>query len=252
MRLAQQDWNFEKNMEETTKQDTIVAETKAEPRVSEHRAAMPRKGREGGRRGRKERGGDDRARSEFAQKLIGIRRVARVMAGGRRFNFSVGIVVGDKKGRVGVGIGKAADTQVAIEKATRAAKKNMIFVNLTKNRSIRHNVSGKYCASSVEIRPSPGRGLVAGSSVRTVLELAGVSDVTAKLLSRSKNPINNARVAIEALREITASTSSAGRSSQAPSAGSTGSTSSLQAGSPQGSSQPPQNATAGAAGQVAK
>ncbi len=124
------------------------------------------------------------------------------MAGGRRFNFSAAIVLGDKKGRVGVGVGKAGDTQLAIEKATRSAKKNMILLNLTKNRSIPHNVEAKYCASVVEIRPSAGRGLVAGSSVRTVLELAGVTDVTAKILSRSKNPINNARVAIEALRGV--------------------------------------------------
>lgn len=124
------------------------------------------------------------------------------MAGGRRFNFSVAIVIGDKKGRVGVGLGKAADTQLAIEKATRAAKRGMLNLNLTKNRSIPHNVEAKYCASVVEIRPSPGRGMVAGSSVRTVLELAGVSDVTAKLLSRSKNPLNNARAAIEALKGV--------------------------------------------------
>ena len=124
------------------------------------------------------------------------------MAGGRRFNFSAALVLGDKKGRVGVGVGKAADTQLAIEKATRAAKKNMMFINLTKNRSITHNVEAKYCASVVQIRPSPGRGLVAGSSLRTVLELAGVTDVTAKLMSRSKNPINNARVAIEALKKL--------------------------------------------------
>ena len=154
-------------------------------------------GRPGGRGGR-----PDRERSEFAQKLIGIRRVARVMAGGRRFNFSAAIVIGDKKGRVGVGLGKAADTQLAIEKATRHAKKNMISINLTKNRSIRHNIEAKFCASVIEIRPSPGRGLVAGSSVRTVLELAGISDVTAKLMSRSKNPVNNARAAIEALRAV--------------------------------------------------
>lgn len=134
--------------------------------------------------------------------MIGIRRVARVMAGGRRFNFSVAIVLGDKKGRVGVGVGKAADTQLAIEKATRHAKRNMINLNLTKNRSIPHNVEAKYCASVIQIRPAAGRGLVAGSSVRTVLELAGVSDVTAKLLSRSKNSINNARAAIEALKQI--------------------------------------------------
>jgi small subunit ribosomal protein S5 len=124
------------------------------------------------------------------------------MAGGRRFNFSVGIVLGDKQGRVGVGLGKAADTQLAIEKATRSAKRNMITLKLTQNHSIPHDVHAKYCASVVEIRPSPGRGLVAGSSVRTVLELAGVSDVTAKLLSRSKNPLNNARAAMDALKSI--------------------------------------------------
>ncbi len=160
--------------------------------------------RGGGDRRGPRRGGNrpERERSEFAQKMIGIRRVARVMAGGRRFNFSVAIVIGDKKGRVGVGVGKAADTQLAIEKATRAAKRHMITLNLTKNRSIKHNVEAKFCASVVEIRPSPGRGLVAGSSVRSVLEMAGVSDVTAKLLSRSKNPINNARAAVQALSSV--------------------------------------------------
>lgn len=154
--------------------------------------------RRGPRRGGPRQGGDER-RSEFAQKLLGIRRVARVMAGGRRFNFSVAIVLGDKKGRVGVGLGKAADTQLAIEKASRSAKRHMITLDLTKNNSIKHNIEAKYCASVIQIRPSPGRGLVAGSSVRTVLELAGITDVTAKIHSRSKNPINNARAAIEAL-----------------------------------------------------
>lgn len=177
------------------------------PQASERRPFTPRGrgGPGGGPRGnRGPRRGDDRERSEFAQKMIGIRRVARVMAGGRRFNFSAAIVIGDKKGRVGVGIGKAMDTQLAIEKATRAAKKAMITVNLTKTRSIPFNVGSKYASSVVEIRPSPGRGLVAGSSVRTVLELAGVTDVTAKIMSRSKNPFNNARVAIEALRKVAA------------------------------------------------
>ena len=159
-----------------------------------------RGGRPGGRGGPR-RGGDER-RSEFAQKLIGIRRVARVMAGGRRFNFSAALVIGDKKGRVGVGLGKAADTAQAIDKATRAAKRAMITLKLTSNRSLPHQVEAKFCASRVEIRPSPGRGLVAGSSVRTVLELAGVSDVTAKLLSRSHNSVNNARAAIEALKSL--------------------------------------------------
>ena len=185
---------------------TVVAEApaaqdvKAMPEERSERRQFTR-GRGRGPRGDRGRGRDER-RSEFAQKLIGIRRVARVMAGGRRFNFSAALVLGDKKGRVGVGVGKAADTALAIEKATRAAKRSMITLNLKDGRSIPHNVAAKYCASRVEIRPSPGRGLVAGSSVRTVLELGGVSDVTAKILSRSHNPINNARAAIEALRQV--------------------------------------------------
>lgn len=178
--------------------------TERPDRAGASRGRPPRTGdnrdRRGGGRSPRRGGARDDRRSEFAQKIIGIRRVARVMAGGRRFNFSAALVLGDKKGRVGVGVGKAADTALAIEKATRAAKRNMIQLNLTKSRSLPHNVEAKYCASVVEIRPSPGRGLVAGSSVRTVLELAGISDVTAKLLSRSKNPINNARAAVEALR----------------------------------------------------
>ena len=178
--------------------EAVEATPKGEVRVPRDRRGMSRDRRGGERRGR---GNRDERRSEFAQKLIGIRRVARVMAGGRRFNFSVAIVIGDKKGRVGVGLGKAGDTALAIDKATRDAKRNMLALELTKNRSIKHNVRAKHCASVVEIRPSPGRGLVAGSSVRAVLELGGVSDVTAKLLSRSKNPVNNARAAIEALRQ---------------------------------------------------
>lgn len=200
--------NTEQNMaEEVIPTDAQPVAASAAP-VQDKRPARGRgdsRDRRGGPRGGGQRRGgqrDDR-RSEFDSKMIGIRRVARVMAGGRRFNFSVALVLGDKKGRVGVGVGKAADTALAIEKATRAAKRHMVQLNLTKNRSIPHNVDAKYCASVVEIRPSPGRGLVAGSSVRTVLELAGVSDVTAKLLSRSKNPINNARAALAALRSTT-------------------------------------------------
>lgn len=214
MLLAPQDSNFnymtdtnETNMEQVIATDAPVVDVVAAPveaaRPQRRASDRDRRGGGGQRGGSRGRGPQrDERRSEFDSKMIGIRRVARVMAGGRRFNFSAALVLGDKKGRVGVGVGKAADTALAIEKATRHAKRNMIQLNLTKNRSIAHNVEAKYCASVVEIRPSPGRGLVAGSSVRTVLELAGVSDVTAKLLSRSKNPINNARAAIAALQSI--------------------------------------------------
>lgn len=196
--------------EETTQQEntTVASAPRAEDaaqgaaprrRAPRGRGAAAGSGRPGGR-GRGNR--SERPRSEFMQKIIGIRRVTRVMAGGRRFSFSVAIVLGDKNGRVGVGTGKASDTALAIEKAARSAKKHMVTLALTPSKSIPHNVEAKYCASEVEIRPAAGRGLVAGSSVRTVLELAGVTDVTAKLLSRSKNPINNARAAMEALQSI--------------------------------------------------
>lgn len=145
---------------------------------------------------------EERPRSEFDQKIISIRRVARVMAGGRRFNFSVAIVAGNKNGKVGVGLGKAGDTQLAIEKAVRSAKKNMITIPLDKSQMIGHDVDAKYSSSRVMIQPAKGRGLVAGSSVRTVLELGGVRDVTAKIFSRSKNQLNNARAAIKALKEL--------------------------------------------------
>ena len=155
----------------------------------------PRRPRRGGRR-------EERTRPEYDQKIVSIRRVTRVMAGGRRFSFSVSMVIGDKKGKVGVGVGKAGDTQLAIEKAMRAAKKNLITVPMNKDHHIPHDVHVKYASSEVMIMPAPGRGLVAGSSVRTVLELAGVKDVTAKIFSRSKNKLNNARAAVEALKQL--------------------------------------------------
>ncbi len=150
-------------------------------------------GRDGGKRG------SGKFASEFGQKIIDIRRVARVVAGGRRFSFSVVVVVGDKKGKVGVGTGKASDTALAIEKAVTSAKKNMVLIKRTKEGSIPHEVSAKYSSARVTIMPAPGRGLVAGSSVRSVLDLAGVTNITAKLRSGTKNKLNNAQAAVLAL-----------------------------------------------------
>ncbi len=161
-----------------------------------------RRGGAGGNRRPRRGGRQERPRQEFDQKIVSIRRVTRVMAGGRRFSFSVSMVIGDKKGKVGVGVGKAGDTQLAIEKAVRNAKKEMIVVPMTKEGLIPHDVHIKYASSEVMVMPAPGRGLVAGSSVRTVLELAGVKDVSAKLFSRSKNKLNNARAAVEALKQL--------------------------------------------------
>lgn len=194
------------NQVETTTADAPVLDAAA-PRTAA--PAGDSRGR-GGPRGRNERRPrraprrEERVRSEFEQKIISIRRVTRVMAGGRRFNFSVAIVIGNKKGKVGVGIGKAGDTQLAIDKAIRSARKNLIEIPLNKNQHIPHDVHVKLSASEVMIMPAPGRGLVAGSSVRTVLELGGVKDVTAKIFSRSKNKLNNARAAIAALKKLQA------------------------------------------------
>lgn len=140
-----------------------------------------------------------REKPEFDQKILSLRRVTRVMAGGRRFSFSVAMVVGDKKGRVGVGLGKANDTTSAIKKAVRNAKKNMVKVKLTENGSIPFEISAKYKASKILIRPVTGKGLAAGGAVRTVLEFAGMKEVGAKIISRSKNHFNNAKATILAL-----------------------------------------------------
>jgi small subunit ribosomal protein S5 len=143
-----------------------------------------------------------RVKPEFDQKIISIRRVTRVVTGGRRFAFSVAVVIGDRKGRVGVGLGKAGDTPLAIDKAVRDAKKNMIKVNVTKSGSIPHEIPAKYGSSRVLIMRAPGKGVLAGSSVRTVLEFAGIKEVSAKIFSRSKNKINNAKAAVKALSKI--------------------------------------------------
>jgi len=183
-----------------------AAEVPADRRGARRGGDDRRGGGAGGNNNRRPRRGGavrpERARPEFDQKIISIRRVTRVMAGGRRFSFSVAMVVGDKHGKVGVGIGKAGDTQLAIEKAVRDGKKHMITIPMNKDSHIPHDVHTKYASSEVMIMPAPGRGLVAGSSVRTVLELGGVKDVTAKIFSRSKNKLNNARAAIEALSQL--------------------------------------------------
>ena len=196
----------EKTTQDAPKADAPKKEsTQQTPREGgqQRRGGGPRRGlkknpRRSSRRGRAPR----RAKPEFDQRIISIRRVTRVVAGGRRFSFSVAMVIGDRKGSVGVGIGKATDTALAIGKAVNNAKKNMVHLKLTKAGSIPHDLKAKYAASHVEMYPAPGRGVVSGSSVRDVVELAGIKDITTKLLSRSKNKINNARAAVKALSEL--------------------------------------------------
>ncbi len=151
------------------------------------------KRRSGGRDGREDR------RPEYDQKTLNVRRVSRVTKGGKRFNLSITLAIGNHKGMVGVGTGKGLDTSLAMEKAVRDAKRHLITVNLTKEMTISHEVSAKYSSAIVSIMPAPRRGMIAGSALRSVLELAGIRDVNAKILSGSKNKLNIARATIKAL-----------------------------------------------------
>ncbi|HUY62547.1 MAG TPA: 30S ribosomal protein S5 [Candidatus Paceibacterota bacterium] len=187
---------------ETTQQGTAT-KTAAPPRAAAPAAPRERQGRgRGSMRARSPRSRAPRERGEFDQVTIDARRVARVMAGGRRFNFSVVVVIGDKKGRVGVGIGKGADTALAVDKAVRDAKKHLITIPRTASGSIPYQVSAKYASSVVEIIPSKGRGVVAGSAMRTVLDFGGVTDVVTKIHSRSKNKLTIARATVAALAQL--------------------------------------------------
>ncbi len=194
-------------MNDTMTQNTNTEEIKTpvEGAQETRDARGDRGGDRGGERGRRmRRVRRPRVRSEYESKILGIRRVTRVVAGGRRFSFSVTLVIGDGRGQVGVGLGKASDTALAIEKATRDAKKHLITVPLTSDLSIPHEVTAKYDAAQLILIPKPGKGFRAGSAVRTVLELAGVKHVMAKILSRSKNPLNNARATVVALKKLKA------------------------------------------------
>lgn len=183
----------------TTSQDTTTAPAEAPSSVRPNsRDSRPPRG--GGRRPQRET--KERVKPEFDTKIIAIRRVTRVASGGRRFTFSVAVVSGDRKGKVGVGLGKAGDTSLAIDKATRDAKKHMIKVTLSPAMVIPHMVEAKYSSARVMIMPAKGRGVVAGSAVRNVIELAGIKDVCAKLLSGSKNKLNIARATVTALKKL--------------------------------------------------
>lgn len=139
---------------------------------------------------------------EFKDKVLDLRRVTRVVAGGKRFRFRATVVVGDGHGRVGVGVAKGLDVPQSIAKARAAAKKTLIEVILKKT-TIPHEVEAKFSAAHIRIKPaSEGHGLRAGGAARTVLLLAGIKDVTAKTLGRTPNKLTNALAAIEALKKL--------------------------------------------------
>jgi small subunit ribosomal protein S5 len=143
------------------------------------------------------------AKPEYKETLVDLRRVSRVVKGGKRFSFRVTLIIGDEKGKVGVGIAKGLDVAQAVEKARNEAKKDMLVVSL-KGTTIPHEVEAKYSAARVLLKPSQkGSGLKAGGAVRAVLLLAGVKDASAKCLGKTKNKLTNALATMKALRNIT-------------------------------------------------
>lgn len=141
----------------------------------------------------------DYNKEDFEEVIVNIGRVTKVVKGGRRFRFSALVVIGDKKGNVGYGVGKAKEIPDAVRKAVDDAFKNMIHVNL-RGSTIAHDVQGKFNSSIVLLKPaSEGTGVIAGGAVRPVLELAGLKDILTKSL-RSNNPSNVVRATVEALQ----------------------------------------------------
>ena len=154
----------------------------------------------GERRDRRDRNQEERADSDIVEKLVHINRVAATVKGGRRFSFAALMVVGDQKGRVGFGHGKAREVPEAIRKATEEAKKTMIRVPLRESRTLHHDGSGRHGAGKVMLRAAPpGTGVIAGGPMRAVLETLGVQDVVAKSTG-SSNPYNMIRATFDALK----------------------------------------------------
>src|SRR5262245_61015535 len=156
-----------------------------------------------GRRGREGGGGEDREQSEIIDKLVAINRVAKVVKGGKNFGFAALVVVGDQKGRVGYGHGKAREVPEAIRKATDEAKKSMIRVPLREGRTLHHDGAGRWGAGKVYMRSAPaGTGVIAGGPMRAVFDVLGVKDVVAKSIG-SSNPYNMVRATVNALQNQT-------------------------------------------------
>ncbi|MBD3280244.1 30S ribosomal protein S5 [Candidatus Dojkabacteria bacterium] len=187
--------------EKTTKKSAKVTDTNAASpkktleKIKVKRTQNRRSGKKSRRRGRKK--SDD----GFDSRIVSIRRVTRVYKGGKRMRLSVVVVVGDKKGNVGIGVGKGPDVRSSEEKAVAYAKNHLVNIS-KKGDTIPHDIQYKKGAAKVFLKPAaPGTGIIAGSSVRAVVEMAGIKDILTKILG-TRNPINNAYAALEALASL--------------------------------------------------
>ena len=210
-------------VEETKKQEPVkndgfvpipTGETPVQPMQRQgQRGGFGQGQRQGGFGGQRKPGfgrgggfGKDRPNDGFETKLLDLARVTRVTGGGKRMSFRAVVIAGDKKGKIGIGIDKGKDVSQAVEKATRRAKKNLITVVIVDG-TIPHEVEAKSGPARILLKPQrKGRGLVAGGAVRTICDLAGIKNVSSKILSGSKNKLNNARATMEALKKLKART----------------------------------------------
>jgi len=141
-------------------------------------------------------------KSEFDSKLLSLDRVTRVTAGGKKLRFRACMILGNKKGKIGLGVAKGKDVSQAMEKAEKNAKKNMIEIPFIEN-SIPHEIQAKFESSVILLRPQKkGKGIIAGGPVRVICNLAGIKNISSKILSRSRNKINNAKATMKALQKL--------------------------------------------------
>ncbi len=142
-------------------------------------------------------------KKEFDNEVLGIKRVERMTSGGRRLRFRTVVVVGNKNGKVGLGVAKGQDVQKAIEKATKRAQKEMIEVPIVEGGTIPHEVRAKYGAASILLKPqSEGRGLVAGGTVRAICGMVGIKNISGKIIGKTRNKLSNAKATMVALQKL--------------------------------------------------
>ena len=200
--LENQEIETANSVEEIAETTGVVEQTTENATDEIHQEAVQRQGKKASRRGKRRKIETvEPIESEWKEQVVQIRRVTKVVKGGKKLSFRAIVIVGNKKGQVGMGVAKAAEVIIAIQKAVADARKNLIFIPLF-NSTIPHMITGKSGAGSVVLRPaSKGTGVIAGGAVRAVLELSGVENILSKSLG-SKSPLNAANATLNALKSL--------------------------------------------------